>query len=238
MKSFDREFKPSLLMTFISLSGVVVFVALGLWQLDRAAFKQAILDKYEARLQADFSVFDEQEPLQKQEYRRVIIPGRYDALHTLLLDNQLSDGQAGYHVITPFELDSGSYVLVNRGWVSLGRSRQTLPEIKTPESEIEVKGVVVKPASEGFRMGEIVLDDNWPKVVPFVDIDILQPAFDGRLLPMMLWLSPEQNDFYKRNWQPVWQSPEKSEAYAVQWFSFAVIAAFLFVLLNLRKRNE
>lgn len=225
-------------MTLISLSGVVVFVSLGLWQLDRAAFKQAILDKYEARLQADFSVFDEQKPLQKQEYRRVIIPGRYDALRTLLLDNQLSDGQAGYHVITPFELESGSYILVNRGWVSLGRSRQTLPDIITSESDNEIKGVIVKPASEGFRMGEIVLDDSWPKVVPFIDINVLQEVFGGRLLPMMLWLSPEQDDFYERNWQPVWLSPEKSEAYAVQWFSFAVIAAFLFVLLNLRKRDE
>jgi surfeit locus 1 family protein len=238
MKSLNRRFKPSLLMTLISLCGVVVFVSLGLWQLDRAAFKRTILNKYEARLQADFSVFKEHEPLEKQEYRRVIALGRYDPRHTLLLDNQLSDGQAGYHVISPFELDSGSYILVNRGWVALGRSRQTLPEIKTPKSGNEIKGVIVQPASEGFRMGEIVLDDSWPKVVPFVDIDILQPVFDGRLLPMMMWLSPEQDDFYERNWQPVWLSPQKSEAYAVQWFAFAVIAAFLFVLLNLRKRDE
>lgn len=225
-------------MTVISLAGVVVFVSLGLWQLERAAFKRAILNKYEARLQADFTVFDEHESLQQQEYRRVILPGRYDSDHTLLLDNKLSGGRPGYHVISPFELDSGSYILVNRGWVPLGVSRRVLPEIKTPESDHELKGVVVKPASDGFRLGEIALDDSWPKVVPFVDIDVLQPVFDGRLLPMMVWLSPEQDDFYERDWQPVWLAPEKSEAYAVQWFSFAVIAAFLFLYLNLRKRDE
>lgn len=225
-------------MTLIASCGVIVFVSLGLWQLDRAVYKQAILDKFESRLQAEFTGFNEQESLEQQEYRRVIARGHYDRQHTLLLDNQLSDGRAGYHVISPFVLDSGSYILVNRGWVSLGQSRQNLPEIKMPKNITEVKGVIVRPASEGFRMGEIALDDSWPNVVPFVDVDILQPAFDGRLLPVMLWLSPQQDDFYERDWQPVWLSPQKSQAYAVQWFAFAVIAAILFVFLNLRKLDE
>ena len=238
MKCFNREFRPSILMTLITLSGVILFMSLGVWQLDRAAYKQTILKRFEARLQAEFIVLNEEVSLDEQEYRRVILRGHYDHRRTLLLDNQLSEGRAGYHVISPFLLDSGNYILVNRGWVSLGGSRQNLPNIKVPKNIDEVKGVIVRPASEGFRMGEIVLDDSWPKVVPFVDVDILQSVFDGHLLPMMMWLSPQQDDYYERTWQPVWLSPEKSQAYAVQWFSFAVIAAFLFVFLNLRKQNE
>ncbi|NNE64272.1 MAG: SURF1 family protein [Gammaproteobacteria bacterium] len=225
-------------MTLITLSGVILFMSLGVWQLNRAAYKQTILNRFEARLQAEFTVFNEQEELYEQEYSRVIMQGHYDLQRTLLLDNQLSQGRAGYHVISPFLLNSGKYILINRGWVALGASRQKLPKIKVPENINEVRGVIVRPVSEGFRMGEIVLDDSWPKVVPFVDVGILQPVFDGQLLPMMMWLSPQQDDFYERNWQPVWLSPEKSEAYAVQWFSFAVIAAILFVFLNLRKLDE
>ena len=102
----------------------------------------------------------------------------------------------------------------------------------------EIKGIIVRPVSEGFRMGEITLDGSWPNVIPFVDIDRLQSEFSERLLPMIVWLSPAQDDFYERNWQPVWLSPEKSEAYALQWFCFALIAVILFVFLNLRELNE
>ena len=87
-------------------------------------------------------------------------------------------------------------------------------------------------------MGEIQMDQSWPKVIPFVDIEQLQGMYAGQLLPVMLWLSPQQDDFYERDWQPVWLVPEKSEAYAVQWFLFAIIATLLFIFLNLRKLDE
>ena len=33
----------------------------------------------------------------------------------------MRDGRAGYYVITPFALQGGGWVLVNRGWVPVGR---------------------------------------------------------------------------------------------------------------------
>ena len=55
------------------------------------------------------------------------------------------------------------------------------------------------------------------------------------MLPVVLWLAPEQQGNYVRDWNPVWMRPEKSRAYATQWFAFAVVALVFFVILNLRK---
>lgn len=235
---FQREFKPSGLIALIALTGIALFVSLGLWQLDRAAFKQVIIDSFEARLNADYRALGESDDWQSVEYQRVILRGQFVSAKTLLLDNQLDQGRAGYHVLTPFELADGRLVLVDRGWTPVGDSRANLPVIENSPLLNDVQGIVTLPGGDGFRMGEIMLDEQWPQVIPFVDIAALQSSFDNRLLPIVIWLAPEQAGLYVRDWQPVWLLPEKSRAYAVQWFSFAVIALILFFVLNLRKLDD
>jgi cytochrome oxidase assembly protein ShyY1 len=84
-------------------------------------------------------------------------------------------------------------------------------------------------------MGKVSIKDEWPQVIPFVDIDAMQVQFQNHLLPITIWLDPEQAGHYRRYWNPVWADPEKSRAYAWQWFAFAAISVVLFVGLNLRR---
>lgn len=238
---FNRGFAPSWLMTALTVTVLVLFVSLGLWQLERAEYKDAIEMKFESRLEAGFRRFDGWESVSESdwvgmEFQKVIMRGRYDLGRSLLIDNQLHKGQAGYHVLTPFELTGGNkIVLVNRGWVALGHSRDELPQIEKPVVDELIRGIVNIPTANGFRMGEVSILDKWPQVVPFIDVDAMQKDFNNQLLPIILWLDPEQAGHYRRNWDPVWADPEKSRAYAWQWFSFAVIAVILFIVLNFKK---
>ena len=236
---FKRHFKPSWLMTLMTFSGLMLFISLGLWQLDRAGFKDAIKAKFETRLGAEYREFDETESLSDMEFKKLIMHGRYDLNRTLLIDNQLHRGQAGYHVLTALVLTRGDkMVLVNRGWVALGKTRDQLPLIEGPAAGDSVRGIVSIPNRDGFRMGEVSLVDKWPQVIPFIDIEAMQARFQNRLLPIIIWLDPAQPGHYQRHWNPVWSDPEKSRAYALQWFSFAAIALVLFIGLNLKKYDE
>ena len=90
-------------------------------------------------------------------------------------------------------------------------------------------------------MGVVALSSVWPQpvpyqLIPYIEVDALQAAFGGRLLPWVLWLSPEQQDYYVRDWKPVWMRPEKSRAYALQWFSFALVALVFFIIMNFETR--
>lgn len=238
---FNRRFTPSWLMTIITVIGLCLFVSLGLWQLDRAAFKNGIKLRFEARLDADYRQFALRESssgldLSDMDFRKLIFHGRYDLTRTLLIDNKIHRGQAGYHVLTPLELSRGDkIVLVNRGWVTLGKTRARLPLIKAPAVDGSIRGIVSIPDTGGFRMGEVRLKNEWPQVIPFVDIDAMQAQFQNQLLPFILWLDPEQAGHYARQWNPVWADPEKSRAYAWQWFAFAAISLVLFIGLNLRR---
>jgi surfeit locus 1 family protein len=230
------DFKPSWTMTTVTLIVVALFLKLGLWQLDRADFKDQVKSKFESRLATDYQRFSAADSLTDIDYRNLILNGKFDVSRTILVDNKLFEGQVGYDVLTPFILaGSRKVVLVNRGWVALGNSRDTLPVIELPAAQKEIKGIASVPNTEGFRMGEVSLTENWPQVIPFIDIKAMQAAFPGGLSSLVLWLAPDQPGFYQRSWNPVWADPEKSRAYALQWFIFALIAVGLYLFLNLRK---
>src|SRR5258706_6773910 len=78
--------------------------------------------------------------------RRVSARGHFVAQATLLLDNKVLKGVAGYHVLTPLKLEGGElHVLVNRGWIAAGE-RSRLPEVPTPENLQTIEGIAVAPS--------------------------------------------------------------------------------------------
>ncbi len=231
-----RRFRPAWWSIVLTVVGVSLFCALGMWQLERAAFKEDIEERFERRLAQDYQAFTPGDDQGDIEYRKLLLQGRYDNDRNLLVDNQLHRGEAGYYVVTPLQLrDSDHLLLVNRGWAAWGRSRDELAPIPDATSSDGVAGIAYFPSEPALQMGDLEQSSGWPLLVTHIDIDALQPRFDDRLLPMVLWLAPEQQGSYVRDWNPVWMRPEKSRAYATQWFAFAVVALVFFVILNLRK---
>ncbi len=240
MTIFGRLFQPAWWSIGLTLLGVALFCSLGVWQLQRADYKSGIMTLYQQRLAEDYRTTSVGAlRAEDQRYRKVELEGSFDLQKQLLVDNRLHQGRAGYHVLTPWVSSDGrSRLLVNRGWVPLGASRDTLPVLQEPLVNSVIRGIVTVPDASGFQLGEVKLGDQWPQVIPFVDMNALREQFPLELEPFVLWMAPEAPGSYVREWRPVWADPEKSRAYAVQWFSFAAIAVFLFVFLNLRKLDE
>jgi surfeit locus 1 family protein len=231
-----RRFRAPWWALALTLGGMALFTALGFWQLERAALKEGIESRFEQRLAEPYRPLASIGSDEDLAYRKLILQGRFDNRRNLLVDNQLHRGRAGYYILTPLQLrDSDYVVLVNRGWAPWGESRSETAPIAPPVYDGGVAGIVSFPSEPALAMGGLELSEQWPQLVPYVDIDALQGAFDGRLLPWVLWLGPEQPGAYVRDWNPVWMRPEKSRAYATQWFAFALLALVFFIILNLRK---
>jgi len=236
MKLVRRKFRAAWWSVALTTAGVTLFIVLGMWQLERADYKESVQSKFEQRLAEPYQEYSPEIDLDDIEFRKLIVSGRYDNAHNFLIDNQIHRGKAGYHVLTPLQLtDSDSIILVNRGWAAWGVSRDSLPQIPAAASSAGVTGIANFPTEPAMRLGGTELSEHWPQLVRYVDIEALREQFSDRLLPVVLWLAPEQAGNYVRDWNPVWMRPEKSRAYATQWFAFAVLALVFFVILNLRK---
>jgi surfeit locus 1 family protein len=233
------EFSPALWPTIITLLLVPLFIGLGVWQLERASWKQGLVDTHADRARLSPVSLDSLHDLRDVEpYRRVFVRGYYDMEHQLLLDNRTYEGYAGYHVLTPLRLaDSGKTVLVNRGWIPVGNSRAVLPDIPGTTGEVLVDATIQVPPTKLFRLGAMDEENKgWPQVVQQIEMNELEQRLGYPLQQLILLLDKDDEFGFIRDWKPVYGvTPDKHRAYAVQWFTLAAVLLMIFIGVNSKR---
>ena len=163
-------FKPKLLPSLSVLLLLLLLLMLGFWQVQRATYKTTLQQAYAVHGKAPYVPIDQVDlSAPTSHYRKVVVRGRYDSTHQVLLDNQVLSGQPGYHVYTPLQMAGmDAAILVNRGWVPLGNSRQQLPDIRLDNTNVKLKGWIAQPANPGLRLDGIA--GGWPRVVQYMGL--------------------------------------------------------------------
>ncbi len=124
--------RPLLLATWlVALAlGFSAFIALGVWQLQRLQWKEALVDRVDSRIHA--AAIDAPRPADwpgintaTHEYLHVRLTGNFLSGHDTRVQAVTELG-GGFWLLSPFRRDDGSLVLVNRGFVPEGW-RGTLP---------------------------------------------------------------------------------------------------------------
>lgn len=224
-------FRPRLWPTVFTVPAVLVMLGLGVWQLDRLAWKTALIDSFESRATAEPvappATIDDAEAWQ---FRHVRATGRFLNDRELQLTGRPFEGNAGFHVLTPFVVDGGPTVLVNRGWVPLDRRRpETRPET-LPAGPLTIDGIVRIAGQKGaFVPDNEPANDIWFTVEPAVMaehlgigpvanyyVDALRPSARPTELP--IGAVPSIN---VRN---------EHLQYAITWFLLAATLAVVYVL--------
>jgi surfeit locus 1 family protein len=215
---------------------------LGMWQLDRADQKQRLQAEYDNRqLEPAVRLLSVLENPESLRFRRVVARGQYEPKYQILIDNRVHQGQAGYYVLTPLRLENGSVrVLVNRGWVPVGRSRSELPIIDTPKDTVEVTGLATVPQTKGFHLGGARPPGaTWQPVWQYLDLQVYRKDVSFPVQPMVVLLDAENpNGGFVRQWARLDAGIATHQGYAFQWFSLAVALAGIYILLNTRKTDH
>jgi len=237
--------KPILLIIAILIC--LSMLRLAVWQLDRAEQKQTILDQLQIRASAvpvDLNrLLSELEPLaaENDRFRNVVATGTFNAENSILVDNKVLAGQIGYELYTPLKLSDGdNWVLVDRGWIEAGETRQELPEFITGEGLLTLTGRLNLPPAQ-----PPLWDDKYPvatgKVWQYLPINEYATQMRMNLLPLVLELAPDQEAEVESALQQRWSKIDdqwvaKHKGYAFQWFAMA--AAFFIACLVLLIRSK
>lgn len=233
----NRTFEPRLFTTLLAIALIVMLVSLGRWQLHRAAEKRVLFDSFAAAGAAAQPIDLQSAPVPR--YSRVAAAGSYDATRQILIDNMVEGERVGYFVITPFALQGGGWVLVNRGWVPLGKTRADKPAIPVAGNERSIRGRADHLPSPGIHLGvPAPLAPPYPVVAAYPT-----QAEMARLLKEPHWTSATElilldagePDGYLRNWTPPGFPPMRHIGYAVQWFGLALALAVIYVVTNFRR---
>lgn len=230
--------RSSLMPTVMMAVCLPILLKLGIWQLDKAEYKQTQLDSYLARGQLGVvpipaAIVDAEEVV----HYRVSATGSYDADRQFFVDNITLRGRPGYHVITPLRIvESNTRVLVNRGWVPWGDDRNVLPQVSPPPQPLRVQGRATVPANEFFTLRDESDDTEWEWRWQNLDMDRFTRLADYPVQPIVILLDPVAED---SKLQQEWDVPrndwiERHRAYAFQWFALAVTLVVL-TIFSLRK---
>ena len=221
-----------LLLNSAVLLAVVAMVTAGFWQLHRLSERRDRNDTITSRTQLpvveveDLVVGgDGYEVGGDVEFRSVWAVGVYQTEGQVLIRNRTYQGSAGYWVLTPLRLHSGSVVAVNRGWIPHGTGTGASSAGFAPATgEVEVVGLVRSTVTAaGLQQPDPSSGVLSEMARP--DLARLSQQIDSPLLPVYVQLqtqAPPPGDLPV----PV-PPPDLGEgshlAYAVQWFVFATI---------------
>ncbi len=101
--------------------GLGILMALGTWQVSRLFWKEALIERVEARLDQEPFLLnsDTVDSLTKEdhEYAPVRVKGSFDHGDEVYFFSTGKGGGSGWHVHTPVDLDDGTRLIVNRGFV-------------------------------------------------------------------------------------------------------------------------
>jgi surfeit locus 1 family protein len=161
--------------------------------------------------------------------KRVAARGRFIDEHTVFLDNKLRRGRVGYEVVTPLRLN-GTHVLVNRGWVAAGRTRDQLPKVPVPSGNAKVEGLALAHLPQVLSAGPAR-----GRVRQNLELDAFAKETGLRLQPIVIQQDSPADDGLLREWPRPDAGVEKHESYALQWYSLAALAVVLLLVLSIRR---
>jgi surfeit locus 1 family protein len=240
IKLGSRTFAPRPLTTLLAIMLMVVLIVLGRWQLHRADEKRALFDAFAAGADATLSI--ELNTPKAARYRHLEASGRYDGSRQLLIDNMVEGGRAGYFVVTPFALQGGGWLLVNRGWVPVGASRGERPSIAVDGDARHIRGRADNLPSPGIRIGDSkALSPPYPVVAQYpthAQVTRLLGESDWTPAADLLLLDPSESDGYVRSWAPPGFPPLRHVGYALQWFALALALVVIYLCVNFRRVEE
>ena len=217
------------LLTTAALVVATLTFSLGLWQLRRAAQKQALMFAIEAQSNqsilkaADLATFKN---LQDAVHRQATLKGVWRAEHTVFLDNRQMNGKTGLLAVTPLVLDgTGQIILVQRGWAQRNfADRTALPSIQTPTGAVTVRGRIAPPPSKLYEFKGI----DAGRIRQNIDVALFSNEIALPLTAMSMVQTGPANEGLLRDWAAPNVGIDKHYGYAFQWFGLCALVVGLY----------
>ena len=239
----NYKFHPNIWMTLATLVMLALCIKLGMWQYDKADTRRSLQTQLNTRLsESAVALPNKVADLENWRYKRVKFTGQYDIRYQLMLDNQVQNTVAGYHVLTPMKVEgSDIYVLVNRGWIARAAAQvgelPKPPTFDTPAGVLEIEGDIGLPTNKFFTLeAPPAKDGAWQRVWQHLDMQRYAQTVPFKMQPFIVRLDPKSHaGGFVRSWPPPGERVTMHLGYAYQWFGFALTLLVIFIVLNIKK---
>jgi surfeit locus 1 family protein len=234
--------RPNLWASLLAGLALCVLVGLGTWQLHRKAEKEALITRMQARGDGPAVALPQQlSPIEDLIFTRVAATGRYLHDKEMRLSNRVHKSEVGRHILTPFRLDDGRSLLVDRGWVPLRLEDPATRAESRIEASLSVEGIV---RTGGFGGPAFLRPENAPEdgLYNWLDLEGMAEAaaLENPITTMYLAVVDTTEEAKSDGRYPI---PSGAQVivrndhleYALTWFSLAGVLVAIFILYHRRR---
>lgn len=225
--------------------GVALLVGLGMWQLQRLQWKEALIAERDSRLAAAPVALDqalkEFDANHSVEFLKVEAAGNFQHDAELFLLTT-EGGVPGFEVVTPLLSKDGIIVLVDRGFIPEPLKDPAKRPESHPQGEVKVMGMLRRHVgSRGpFTPDNDAESNIWywwdiPAMLAFAHV-----APDARVAPFVLHVLPGEGKGLPRPVSAAEGLINNHLQYAITWFALAallIVMSGLLIRQTLRKRD-
>lgn len=216
-----------IILSVVVIGALGTLIGLGLWQLDRREWKNALITDFEAKLAAP-AITLTSAPGENQAWRRVSFTGIWGKTAPVRIRSRTLHGEVGVDFAAPFILANDDVIVVRLGWM---RDPASAPTLRTEPTLIE--GVLFPTPRPTAFTPDNTPPDRWLWLDP-KPIAIAAGLPAARTSPLALNLKNAPDGLTAR---PAYPSiPNDHLQYAMTWFSLAIaLLAMAFFVLRQRR---
>lgn len=235
------------ILTLFALLLIPTMIRLGIWQMhryeERSARNQLVADALAAKpVPVERLTSPGHTVTSAERYRTVTAKGRFDTDDEVVVRRRTNaDDEVGFHVLTPFVLDDGKVLLVNRGWIPSGGLGETaFPKVPAPPSgEVTVTGrLMPDETTEASGIKDL-------KGLPDRQLMLINSEREAKRLSAQVLggyvaqTAPEpKGDTPEQLSSPGDENAALNYAYALQWWLFAAAVPVGWVILARREARD
>jgi surfeit locus 1 family protein len=231
------------LLLLLAVLFVGVTTSLGFWQLGRAHLREQIEAEQtqNAALPAlNNTQLERLAPDSQLLYRTLALEGVWLSQWSVFL-NRPMQGQAGFWVMTPLRLESGTVVLVQRGWAPRDPVLPNKPPlVKATPDHVQVQGQWISPPSRLMELDSSANapDTSFSQVRQNLDLAQFERE-TGLKIRAVMRQNSAADDGLLRDWPNLASRAQSNRGYAFQWFAMSAVGVLLFLWFQVfRKRRS
>ena len=221
--------RRTIFILIIGLIGIAVLLSLGIWQVQRLAWKEGILAEIDAKIEGAPSALPLSPTVQAHKYQPIEVSGRFLETRIRVLVSQKLIG-AGYRIIQPFQTD-GRVILVDRGFVKIDQTEDLRNDQATILGNLHWPEEVDQYTPEPDLTRDIWFARDVPKLAAALNADPIL-VIAREITPSSEKVSPI----------PISSSgiPNDHLQYAITWFSLVAVWAGMsgLFLFGTRRRKS
>ncbi|MGF1629847.1 MAG: SURF1 family protein [Kiloniellaceae bacterium] len=235
-----RRFRPTFWATVFTVPALAILIALGTWQVDRLFWKEEQIALRHERSEGPAVPLPQSFPDPVAvEFTRVKLDGSFLHDQEFYLGARTESGRVGLNVVTPFRLDDGRIVLVNRGWVPENRRDPATRAEGQLAGEVTIEALL---RTDGWKGVGFAKPPNSPeeRFYFWPDLPVMADYVDGPIVQEVYTdaVAADIPGGLPIGGQTRIQLANDHLEYAITWYSFAVILLVIYFLYHYRREDE